>query len=286
MKKHHFALATALVVAIVLSGAVWFALPGGKGAAQAAMAEFQIEKLTCGSCVANIEKALGKVDGVVSVNVNLTSNRGRVVYDPSNISSEAIGQAITAAGYPARLTSELSAAEYLDLQNEQTLMSQKYVARIGERLVLLEDFEAQVRSKLPNSAVAADQVGQIRTTTWQEVLQKELLLSAAERNNIIVQESEIDLRIKELFGEHAGFDQLIVTRYGSVQQFRELLRQDMVINRNLEEHVFREVTSPLERQKLIQSWYADLTKTTEVVIFDPQLKIASAKGGCGGGCCG
>lgn len=285
MKKRNLVLAAAAVVTIVLSGALWFVW-SGTGAAQAAMAEFQIDNLTCGSCVAKIEKTLGKVKGVESVDVSLTSNRGRVVFDQARISSAAIGQAITAAGYPARLTSELSAAEYLDLQNEQTLMSQKYVARVGDRFIKVEDFEAQVKSKLAHGKVPAEQAERVRTTTWQEVLQRELLLTAAERNNIMVQEGEVDLRVKELSGEHAGFEQLIVTSYGSMQQFRELLRQDMVINRNLEEHVFGQVTSPLERQKLFQGWYGELTKSTEVVVFDPQLKTASAKGGCGGGCCG
>lgn len=286
MKKRNFALAAVVVATAVLLGAGWFFWPAAGGSAQAAMAEFQIENLTCGSCVANIEKTLGKVKGVESVNVSLTSNRGRVVFDQARISSDAIGQAITTAGYPARLTNELSAAEYLDLQTEQTLMSQKYVARVGERFLTLEDFEAQVRSKSPDGELAADQADRIRAAIWQEVLQRELLLAAAERSNITVQEGEIDLRFKEISGEHAGFEQLIATRYGSMQAFRELLRQDMVINRNLEEHVFREISSPLERQKIFQSWYTDLVQTTDVVIFDPRLKTASAKGGCGGGCCG
>lgn len=286
MKKRNFAVAAALVVTTILLGTGWLVWSGTLGPAQAAMAEFQIEKLTCGSCVANIEKALDKVKGVESVTVNLTSNRGRVIFDPQLISGEVIGQAITDAGYPARLKNQLSPAEYSDLQNEQALMSQKYVARIGDRFVLLEDFDAQVRLKAPNGAAAAEQGGKIRAAVWQEVLQRELLLTAAEQNNIVIQEGEVDLRIKEIAGDHAGFDQLIETRYGDMQTFRELLRQDMVINRNLEDHVFRGVTSPLERQKMFQGWYTDLVQQTEVVIYDPQLKTASAKGGCGGGCCG
>lgn len=286
MNKSYFALAAVLVAAVVLLGTGWLAWSPAGQPAQAALAEYQIENLTCGSCVANIEKTLGKVKGVESVDVSLTNNRGRVVFDPARLSSEAIRQAITTAGYPARLTNELSAAEYLDLQTEQALASQKYVARVGDRFVTIEDFEAQVRSKLPEGKVAEDRSDGIRARIWQEVLQRELLLTAAERNKIVVPEGEIDLRLKEISAGHAGFEQLIAARYGGMQRFREALRQDMVINRNLEEHVFRGVTSPLERQKAFQSWYADLSKTTEVVIFDQQLKTASVRGGCGGGCCG
>lgn len=285
MKKTFFA-AAVLFVAVTLSAVGWFVWSDTGGLAQAAMAEYQIEKLTCGSCVANIEKALDNVKGVQSIDVNLTSNRGRVIFDPERISGEAIGQAISQAGYPARLKSQLTPAEYRDLQNEQALMGQKFIARIGGRFVTPEEFDLQVRFKQPGADATAAQDGRLRAAVWQEVLQRELLLAAAERSNIVIQEGEVDLRIKEISGNHAGFEQLIAARYGDMQAFREMLRQDMVINRNLEDNVFRGITSPLERQKIFQSWYAELARSTDVVIFDPQLKTAAAKGGCGGGCCG
>ena len=106
------------VLATAVAASAWFLIPAG-GTANAALAEFQIEKLTCGSCVSNIENALVKLGGIDSVEVNLTSNRGRVTYDPAEVDSQVIAETITSAGYPATLRMELSSDEYLSLQQEQ-----------------------------------------------------------------------------------------------------------------------------------------------------------------------
>ena len=44
--------------------------------------EFKVDGMTCGSCVARVEKKLGKLEGVVEASVNLTTERARVAYVP------------------------------------------------------------------------------------------------------------------------------------------------------------------------------------------------------------
>ncbi|MBW2519148.1 MAG: hypothetical protein JRD88_02225 [Deltaproteobacteria bacterium] len=66
--------------------------------------------------------------------------------------------------------------------------------------------------------------------------------------------------------------------------FREQLREDMVISRNLEEHVFQGAEKPGLRKLQFQNWYAGLLKQADVVIFEPRLKeLAQSSGGCA--CC-
>ncbi len=61
---------------------------------------FQIEGMTCASCVGRAERALAKVNGVQSVSVNLANETAQVVYDaPADI--PALLDALTDAGYPA-----------------------------------------------------------------------------------------------------------------------------------------------------------------------------------------
>jgi copper chaperone CopZ len=286
---------------VAILAAVWMFYPSGINPANAALAEYHLEKLSCGSCVSNIENALASLDGIGSVEVNLTSNRGRVTYDPSEIDSRTIAETITGAGYPARLRLELDSQEYAALQQEQTQLGQKYLARIGDRLLSRSDFEqlvkrrsgGQLRSKgavASNGAVTTGQNDQLWQAVWKEVLQRELLLAAAEENQIIVQDGEVDLRLDELRQEHKGLDQIVTQRYGSIDSFRELLREDMIINRNIDDHVYDGAKSPGEKQAKFQGWYVELQKNTEVVIFDKRLKAISqtSGGGCGsggGGCC-
>ena len=270
--------------------AAWFFYPTGTtaaNAANAALAEFQIEKMTCGSCVAKIETALSRLKGFESIDINLTSHRGRVVYDSSDLDSQTIADVITTAGYPARLRLELSPSEFIALQQEQEQLGQKYLARIGDRLLARADFEAQVQQR-SGGAVASGQVDRLWKTVWQDVLQRELLLSAAEQNKIIVQEGEVDVRLEELRQGHQGLDELVVKRYGTMEAFRARIREDMIIHRNIEGHVYAGIEDPVQQQNLVDKWYAELQSNTEVIIFDQRLKLLSQSGGgcgSGGGCC-
>ena len=250
--------------------------------ANAALAEFQIEKLTCGACVSNIENALSGLGGIGSVEVNLTSNRGRVTYNPSETDSRAIAAAITDAGYPASVRLQLDPQEYDALQQKQAQLGQEYLASIGDRLLARSDFEEIVQQRA-GGAVSLEQKNQVWQAVWKDVLQRELLLSAAEKNQVIIQSGELDVKLAELRQGHQGLEQLVIKRYGSMENFRKRLHEDMIINRNIEDHVYAGAEDPREQQSKLQAWYANLEKETEVIIFDPQLKAVSEGGGCA--CC-
>ncbi|MHB1513299.1 MAG: heavy metal translocating P-type ATPase [Acidiferrobacter sp.] len=61
--------------------------------------EFGIGGMTCASCVARVERALGAVPGVESAVVNLASERATVVYDPATATPLALSEAVRARGY-------------------------------------------------------------------------------------------------------------------------------------------------------------------------------------------
>lgn len=269
-------------VAIVLAATAWILFPTGIDPANASMAEYQIEKLTCGSCVSNIKSALATVDGVSDVDVNLTSNRGRVIFDAAVIDSAAIAGAITAAGYPATLRLELDPGQYVALQQEQEQLGQDYLARVGDRLLARQDFERLVKQYTP-AGTTVEQTDQLVKSLWKDVLQRELLLAAAEQNSVVIQEGEIDARLDELRKGHQDLDRLVNEKFGSLDAFRARLREDMIINRNIEDNVYAGENDPRLRQDKLQAWYADLQKNTEVIIFDPRLKATAQGGGCA--CC-
>ena len=60
---------------------------------------FSVGGMTCASCVANIENALGKVPGVISVNVNLASEKATVQYLEGEASMADFKRAVEGDGY-------------------------------------------------------------------------------------------------------------------------------------------------------------------------------------------
>jgi copper ion binding protein len=64
---------------------------------------FAVTGMTCASCSAVIEKVVGKVAGVESVNVNLATERMSVRFDPSVVDEDGLIAVVKKAGYGAIL---------------------------------------------------------------------------------------------------------------------------------------------------------------------------------------
>lgn len=60
------------------------------------------EGFSCPSCVAKIEKQVGRVDGVESVKVHFASARIEIDHDPARADVDALVAAVAKAGYTAK----------------------------------------------------------------------------------------------------------------------------------------------------------------------------------------
>lgn len=75
---------------------------------------YTVKGMTCGACVASIERALGKVDGVKSVSVALLTETTEILYDGKRTSWQSLLKAIADVGYNAAhmYTTSMSSVEY------------------------------------------------------------------------------------------------------------------------------------------------------------------------------
>ncbi|MGA2615663.1 MAG: heavy metal translocating P-type ATPase [Spirochaetia bacterium] len=77
-----------------------------------------VDGMTCASCVAHIEKAVGKLEGVASVTVNLATEKADVTYDPVKVRLSGIKKAISDAGYTPREIDTTDTADH-DAERKQ-----------------------------------------------------------------------------------------------------------------------------------------------------------------------
>ena len=73
----------------------------GCGKTDAQTTDVRIKTAMCGMCADNIEKAVGGVEGVRSVTVDLDKHTAHVTYDAGKANIAAIENAIVKAGYAA-----------------------------------------------------------------------------------------------------------------------------------------------------------------------------------------
>jgi len=279
-----FGLAAALAVA------GWSWSNRGLAEADASLAVYNVSNLTCGSCVSNVQNALKQLDGVGAVEVSVTAGRSQVEYDSRLVDAETIARSISEAGYPAVVRETLTAADYQALKAEEGRLASRYVARVGKRLLPRDEFQAvldQRKSSL-SQPLTPESLNQLRQQIWNDLLQRELLLNSAEASNVVVQDGEVALEVERIEAGHAGFDQLVTKRFGSLAAFTRQIKNDMIIRKHLTENVAATALNETERQQQLQLWYQQLVETTPVVVFDPAIKAASAASGsgCGGSCCG
>ena len=80
------------------------AAPASAAPAVPASATFDVQGLTCGSCVNKVEKIVAALDGVESASVALVAGGTSVLSISGSASPEVIAAAVTDAGYPAAVS--------------------------------------------------------------------------------------------------------------------------------------------------------------------------------------
>jgi len=67
---------------------------------------FAIDKMTCAACPITVHKAMSKVAGVKSVDVNFDAKTATVAFDPAVVTVDEIARSSTNAGYPAAVAED------------------------------------------------------------------------------------------------------------------------------------------------------------------------------------
>jgi len=91
---------------------------------------FDIEGMTCASCVRRVEKALTNVPGVEAANVNLATEKASVTFDPALVDVTLLREAVEKSGYragviapsqPSQMTSSAEYARTVDEPDEREI---------------------------------------------------------------------------------------------------------------------------------------------------------------------
>ena len=94
---------------------------------------FDVTGMSCAACQVRVEKSVGKLDGVKSVNVNLLKNSMEVEFDESAISESGIVEAVEHAGYGAIPRNEGEKADKKDKAEHRDIAKEEY-AKMKKRL--------------------------------------------------------------------------------------------------------------------------------------------------------
>ena len=99
--------------------------------------KFDVSGMTCSACVANITKAVEKLDGVSGANVNLMTNSMKVNFDENIIDDEKIIGAVEKIGYGASPAGEKTKSEDKALDDREKALKHRLISSIIFMVILM-----------------------------------------------------------------------------------------------------------------------------------------------------
>ena len=99
--------------------------------------KFDVSGMTCSSCVANVTKAVEKLDGVSGANVNLMTNSMKVNFDENIVDDEKIIKAVEKIGYGARPAGEKTKKEDKPVDDREKALKHRLIYSSIFMLILM-----------------------------------------------------------------------------------------------------------------------------------------------------
>ena len=124
---------------------------------------FAVSGMSCASCAANLEAAVGRLAGLGSAVVNFATQVLTVTYPLGAIDVEKISQAVEAAGYHAQLLTDQASASHAQIQQEADQAAQ---AKANHQAALWRRFWLSAIFALPLLCLAMAEMVGLTLPTW------------------------------------------------------------------------------------------------------------------------
>ena len=124
---------------------------------------FALTGMSCASCAANIESAVGSLPEVSAASVNLATEVLSVTYQPGAINEEIICQTVAEAGYQAQVLADQAGASQAQIQQEADQAAQ---AKASHQAALWRRFWQSAIFALPLLCLAMAEMVGLTLPTW------------------------------------------------------------------------------------------------------------------------
>ena len=265
-------------------------------------AVLRVEGMSCSGCIYTIKSSLSGYTGVHDVLVNLSAGQTEVYYDRTKLKDvNRIADAITASGYPAKVTEVLSADQIRKERNLAAARSLNYIASVGEWDISRNDFNTEqehaktryvlvygndIFSTTRGSALMDNLKSQIASRLIDEGIQMQEIKKAGYTVSVATVDAEFKNYIKQKGIAVEKFKTELENAGYSFDYFMKKFENRVLINRYLEDNIFEGAANSFEKQRRYASWFNNATLLAKVVYYDKEVERlvqSRSAGGCSGG---
>lgn len=253
-----------LVLAVVIVGV----LSGGGYAAYRMLtgsvvgSRFAVNSMNCPACVITLKEVTGKLPGVVETEVSLAAQDVTVKFRDKQVNPEAIREAMTKAGYPARLDGMFAGLG--------EGIGDTVIAEVNGKPLFKKDLEVQMEAGKQN------QSNLDKASALFSLVGMRILLQAADTENVVVQPYEIEAEIQRIATEKGApqdkYVDEMASKYGSREKYFQVVAQRLGIQRLIDDHVAVGTQDADEKKRKVLDWAGRLFRQSNVIVVDREVR--------------
>lgn len=271
---------------------------------------FSIRGMTCGGCVKNIERRLAKFDGISEVNIDLGKKQGEIFFDNKKIDdANKIAEAISGAGYPAKLRETASAdpvaekkkepaksavkisplpAEQGEAKGKQVAVnSSEYVAAAGKWKITRGELDTEMAIAMTryknlkgddvfNSEQGKKILTQLKRQVINYMLGEAIWLGELEKFGFAVDKSTVEDEFKKVLTRE-GLDRETfkskITKDGlSFDYYMKKFERRVRLAKYLEANVYKDDENDEEKRQSYKHWFDSVKSATSINYYDAEVK--------------
>jgi copper chaperone len=260
----------------------------------------RVDNMSCSGCIYTIKTSLSGLKGIQDVLVNLSAGQTEVYYDNAQLEDvNQIADAITASGYPAKITEILGSDQ---LKKERELAAERavsFIASVGEWDILRDDFNTELKhAKTRYARIYGD--GVFATSQGKQLMDNLKVQIASRLIDEGIQIQEIQKAGYAVDAElvAADFQNFLNEKGIDLEQFKADIEENgyvfeyfmkkfenrVLINNYLNEKILNGLTNRFEKQRRYSTWFNNAKLLTKAVYYDKELERLIQARATGSGC--
>ncbi len=265
---------------------------------------FQVEGMSCSGCIATIKSSLAGYAGIRDIIVNISGGTAEVYYDSGKIKDLApLASAITASGYPARISQVLTADQLKEEEAASAARAKLYVASVGGWDISRTDYDTElayatnrykqaygqnVFSDSRGQSVLDSIKAQVVTRLINEGIQMQEVQRVGYRIDPKLLDQEFDNYLTQKNIDPAGLKDALEKNGYPFDYFVKKFENRVLLRHYIDNQVLGNAASDYDKQQQYLAWFNNARTLSKVTIYDRQLarltQNQSAGGGCGSSC--
>jgi len=260
-----------------------------------------VSNMSCSGCIATIKGSLANMEGIKDVIVDLSGGRTEVYYDRLVLKDVSrIASAITESGYPATVQRIYTAQEIQKEWDLAATKSQSYVVSVGGWDIARADFTAEMDvakrryaklygEKVFNSPEGKALENGLKAQVLARLIDEGIIMQEISKAEYKLEPQKVEQAFRDFLRQDGkdpeSLKQQIQEAGYDLAYFKRKFGNRMFINGYLNERVLANAGNDLEKQSLLNDWYANAKTLAQVVYYDKDLEQLAQNQPSSSSCC-